>query len=82
MTDDTSGFYKKENNELFYGKNFVYGINFTNLLRETKDQYTYPFEGWYWFDSETEARQFLNIPKMENNFYLLSKPKDPYPYSE
>ena len=79
MIEDTSGFYKNENGELFYGKNFVYGVNFSNLIREEKDQYTYPFGGWYWFDSEDQARQFFNLPK-DNNLPDLLPP--PYPYPE
>jgi hypothetical protein len=58
---DSSGFYKNENGNLLYGPNFVFGPygNF-ELNRENKDQYEYPIDGWYWFDSEEDAKQFLN----------------------
>lgn len=52
--ENTSGFYKEENGELVYGPNFVLNKNF-ELYKETRDQYTYPVDGWYWFDSEEEA---------------------------
>jgi hypothetical protein len=66
----TSGFYKKiqEANEhgvledcLVYGPNGVANKNY-RLHRTTKDQVQYPVDGWYWFDSEEEARTFLEIP--------------------
>jgi hypothetical protein len=56
--EDTSGFYKDENGELIYGPNFVLNKNY-ELRKETHDQHTYPVDGWYWFDSETEAKLSL-----------------------
>ena len=50
----TSGFYKKDNEELFYAPNIVEGNRFV-LVAQDKDQYEYPVDGWYWFDSEEEA---------------------------
>jgi hypothetical protein len=32
------------------------------LLRSAKDSYTYPAEGWYWFDSLELACGFFNVP--------------------
>jgi hypothetical protein len=57
--EDTSGFYKEENGELIYGPNFVLNKNY-ELRKETHDQHTYPVDGWYWFDSQDEARLFFN----------------------
>ena len=57
---DTSGFYKLDG-DLFYGPNFVLNANY-ELRRETHDQHTYPIDGWSWFDSEEEARLFLDLP--------------------
>jgi len=31
------------------------------LRKETKDDYTYPVDGWYWFDSEGVARDHFGI---------------------
>jgi hypothetical protein len=56
--EDTSGFYKEENGDLIYGPNFVLNKNY-ELRKETHDQHTYPVDGWYWFDSETEAKLSL-----------------------
>jgi hypothetical protein len=51
--EDTSGFYKfdDEQQEWYYGPNAVYGPTFT-LLRELHDTYTYPVEGWVWYDQQ------------------------------
>lgn len=57
---DTSGFYKLDG-ELLYGPNFVLNANY-ELRKETHDQHTYPVDGWYWFDSEIEAREFFGLP--------------------
>jgi hypothetical protein len=54
----TAGFYKKDNEELLYAPNIVEGNGFV-LVAQDKDQYEYPVDGWYWFDSEEEALQFL-----------------------
>jgi hypothetical protein len=47
--EDTSGFYKFEDDNWQYAPNFVYGPGY-ELLRENKDQYQYPVEGWSWYD--------------------------------
>lgn len=52
---DTSGFYKKTGisekpNSVFWAPNFVNNKDF-DLYRSDKDVYTYPVDGWYWFDS-------------------------------
>lgn len=48
--EDTSGFYKlNEVGEWMHAPNFVYGPNF-ELIKEKKDEYTYPVEGWVWYD--------------------------------
>lgn len=60
MNEDTSGFYKLEDGDLIYGPNFVLNKNF-ELRRETKDQHLYPTDGWYWFDSLDQARDFFMI---------------------
>ena len=58
---DTSGFYKKHEGVLLSGPT-VYGPYQTfSLLKENKDQYTYPIDGWYWFDSEEEAKAFFDL---------------------
>lgn len=57
----TAGFYKVDG-DLLYAPNFVLNANY-ELRKETKDNHTYPIDGWSWFDSEEEARLHLNLPK-------------------
>lgn len=52
-------FYKLDGGELLVG-NTVIAPEFT-LTIETKDSYSYPMDGWYWFESETQAREFFNL---------------------
>lgn len=53
--EDTSGFYT---NTFFRAKNSVLTEEYT-LKRELKDTYAYPVDGWFWFDSLEEAKQFF-----------------------
>lgn len=53
-------FYKNDNGSLLVGENFVYTPNFS-MTKETKDEFDYPIEGWYWFDSEDEANIFFGL---------------------
>lgn len=47
--ENTSGFYKFEDDNWQYAPNFVYGPGY-ELLRENKDTYQYPVEGWSWYN--------------------------------
>lgn len=58
----TSGFYKNDYGTLLCGPNQVLSGSY-NLFKEQKNEYQYPVHGWYWFDSEDEARQFFNLEK-------------------
>lgn len=60
---DTSGFYKYDG-LLLYGPNYVLNKNY-ELTRATKDNFTYPIDGWYWFDSEDQARTFFGLDNVE-----------------
>lgn len=53
----TEGFYKQQEGELLHGPNYVEGNGFV-LLKDQKDEYQYPIDGWYWFDSLEEAGEF------------------------
>lgn len=58
---DTSGFYKLDNETtLLYAPNFVAAPEYS-LDKTIKNDFTYPVNGWYWFDSEEEAKQFFNL---------------------
>ena len=58
----TSGFYKSD---LTYASNWVIAPGF-ELLRSAKDSYTYPVEGWYWFDSLEQACGYFGVPIPDN----------------
>lgn len=59
----TSGFYKLDG-ELLYGPNFVLNQQY-ELFRDQYTTYTYPVDGWYWFESETLAKKFWNIAETD-----------------
>jgi hypothetical protein len=58
----TSGFYLSD---LTYAPNWVIAPGY-QLLRSAKDSYTYPVEGWYWFDSLEQACAFFDVPVPED----------------
>ena len=58
---NTSGFYKLFSDFVAYAPNFVTAPGI-ELVRGAKDSYTYPVDGWYWFDSKQEAEAFFGIP--------------------
>jgi hypothetical protein len=55
-----SGFYKRdpETGELLCAPTAVYAPGLT-LLRDNHANYSYPQDGWWWFESEDEARTTL-----------------------
>lgn len=55
-------FYKEDNGTLLVGENFVYSPIIT-LTKETKNNFTYPQDGWYWFNTEDEANIFFGLNK-------------------
>ena len=59
----TSGFYKVDPDgvTLLFGRFYVLNANY-ELHRHLKDTYTYPVDGWAWYESEEAARQALNCP--------------------
>ena len=57
--ETTDGFYKLDT-ELLYAPNFVCGPDFTLDINE-KNNYTYPVDGWYWFDSLESASIFFGV---------------------
>lgn len=71
------GFYKKDTDTILTGENFVFSTIVT-LTKETKDEFTYPQDGWYWFDTFDEALQFFaglkssdSITMRQARLYLL-----------
>lgn len=59
----TAGFYKKQEDTILYAPNIVEGNGYV-LAAQDKDQYEYPVDGWYWFESEEEANNFFNENKV------------------
>ena len=62
--EDTSGFYKLDGEALLYAPTQVSGNGY-DLIRQEHDQYEYPVDGWYWFDSAVEAGAFFGLPEPE-----------------
>lgn len=58
--EDTKGFYKFDEGELLYGPNFVINKDYELRIAQ-KDEHTYPVDGWYYFQTEQEAKAFFNI---------------------
>ena len=53
------GFYKYDGIDFFYGPTAVYAPTYT-LLAGAHTTYTYPVDGWTWFDDQDTAYQQLN----------------------
>lgn len=53
---DTSGFYKVVNGTIQYEPNHVEGPGFT-LNRDSHADYSYPVDGWTWYDANTDFLQ-------------------------
>ena len=63
---DTSGFYKRDGEQLLYGPNFVLNADY-ELRRETREQNALPVDGWQRFDTAAEAyaAHGLSMPESE-----------------
>lgn len=55
-------FYKFQDDVLLSGR--VVTAPTFELTAETRGDFTYPVDGWYWFDSEEEAVAALQIDMM------------------
>jgi hypothetical protein len=59
-------YYKLDQDNNFLSGNWVLGpYDSFYLTLENKDTNQYPVDGWYWFDTEAEARTFFNLPPLE-----------------
>lgn len=54
----SAGFYKLEGSVVHYAPNRVFSPT-VSLRKEDKDTYTYPQDGWYWFDTLEMAEAFF-----------------------
>ena len=77
----SAGFYKPEEETFFYAPNYVYGPNYS-LVKEAKEQYVYPNNGWIWCDSIEEAIDILNIqlPTFESLEDYFKNTTNDYPF--
>jgi hypothetical protein len=57
----TAGFYRFQNGELRHAPTSVHPPNTEPLLASQKDSYNYPYHGWIWFNSITEAEKYYEI---------------------
>lgn len=60
----SGAFYKLDNGVLLYAPNSVLHAEY-QLHSQQHHVYTYPVDGWRWFDSDTQARAFYGIPEPE-----------------
>lgn len=49
--ETTEGFYKLTEEGWAYAPNFICAPDYT-LEKELKDTYTYPIDGWNWYDEQ------------------------------
>ena len=63
--NNTSGFYKNDEGFVLHGHDIVYNSSYI-LNRDLKDNYNYPIDGWYWFDTIEDAYSFFNIPLQDS----------------
>ena len=63
----TAGFYKLEDDNWQYAPNFVDAPNY-QLFKENKDSYTYPVDGWTWYDESPIEEQPVDINDIQYNF--------------
>mgnify|MGYP003333984937 CR=1 FL=1 len=70
----TSGFYKQDPDQglLLFGRFYVLNSDY-ELHRHLADSYTYPVDGWAWYESEEQARQALNCPKPKTREELMEE---------
>lgn len=54
-------FYKLDSQILLCGS-YITGTDYA-IFESNKNEYNYPVDGWYWFDTEDEAYTFFNLEK-------------------
>lgn len=68
MLNETNGFYKNINESVFFAKNNVHHKDY-DLNINNRENYSYPIDGWFYFDSKEDAYAFfdLEIPIINDN---------------
>jgi hypothetical protein len=57
---ENPGFYKFSEGDLLYAPNGVSHVYY-DLCPGDKKTYSYPVDGWYWFNSKAKAKEFFDI---------------------
>ena len=65
--ETTAGFYKLEDDNWQYAPNFVDAPNY-QLFKENKDSYTYPVDGWEWYDESPIKEEPIDANDIQYNF--------------
>lgn len=56
----TAGFYKLQDETLLFAPNYVEGNGYV-LFSTELHEYELPIDGWYWFESEEQAKAFFEL---------------------
>jgi len=64
IEESTEGFYKLDGESWLFAPNFVSSPTF-ELYKELKDTYSYPIEGWNWYDQQPEGFTQENTEQIE-----------------
>lgn len=54
-------FFKREDDFLLKAETTILGPGF-EMYADQHLEYSYPVDGWYWFEDEAEAREALGLP--------------------
>lgn len=67
------GFYAWEDDTLKFAANFIQFPNGTTIQRSERDTYSYPVNGYYWFNTKQAALSFFNKSDPDVDTSLPSK---------
>jgi hypothetical protein len=56
------GFCKKQGERVIFAENSVLSKDY-ELYKENKDTYTYPVDGWIWFENIEDSFAFFDVVK-------------------
>jgi hypothetical protein len=61
------GFYisANDNVNVFFAPTAVYFPDGTNIMTSNYTNYTYPINGWTWYENEDLARAAMSLPSVE-----------------
>jgi hypothetical protein len=64
-----NGFYSNDSGILAFAGTAVYFPDGSVMVEADKENYSFPYRGWYWFVNESEARSVLNLPDADIPVY-------------